>query len=699
MGFTALTVFVVFVVLALVALLVWILVHNRQTGGRARRGNKQQKKIFSLLALAQAKPQIALLVSGILVTILGEALRNGLPVEARGSTITFSILGVLFFVAGLATINRPTLPTRVTRLLARIARWLEVSPAQVVLLLTSLLLAGIAIMASGDALLMRVPLVALLAWVLSASIALLGGWPLKPTGKGFSWRSFFIAAALAILGLLLRGINTGGIPNTLTGDEASAGLFAVEFRNGSVDNLLGLGWYSFPALYFYVQALSISVVGQTTEALRITSVLAGALTVGAVYLAGRTMYGHRTGLYAALFLAGLHFHVHFSRIGLNNIWDGFWFTVILGLVWWSWKHERKEGFLLAGVALGISQYDYVSVRLLFLLIPAWLLLAGLADRARFKRNRAAIVLMFLVAVVVFLPLAANYARHFDQFMAPMQRVSLLGPWLQNEVQITGQPAWRILANQLWLSVQAFTNTNLRHWYTPEAPMLRSFAAGFFLLGVALIGSELRKPQHWLLLMWLGVFVVSGGMSESTPAAQRYIGAAPAAAIVLSYALAGISARLAVALKRGAQAFAVISLIVVILLAASDVNFYFNDFTSRGDYAGTNTAIAQHLATYLQSKPAGTQVAFFGQPRMGYRSISTLPYLAPNAVGLDFGQPLGSADNPEIQPGSAVFVFLPEHQADLDTLRLQYPNATVYEAFGLTGQFLYWYVEFADYPNR
>jgi 4-amino-4-deoxy-L-arabinose transferase-like glycosyltransferase len=691
MGFTALTTFILIVVLTILALCVWIYFHNQR--------NRKKKKLFPLLELAQAKPQIALLLGGALLTILGEGYRAGLPQEARsGTTITFSLLGILLFIFGLATINRPTLPKAVNRTLSVIAKWLQVTSAQTVFLITSFLLAGIAIMASGDALLMRAPLVALLAWVLSGTFTILGTWPLKPSGKAISWRPFVIAGVLALLGFLLRGINTGGIPNTLTGDEASAGLFGVGFIHGEVDNILGFGWYSFPALYFYIQALSISIFGQTTEALRITSALAGALTVGAVYLAGRALYSHRAGLFAAIFLAGLHFHIHFSRIGLNNIWDGFWFTVILSLVWWAWKHERREVFLFAGLALGISQYDYVSVRLLFALIPAWLLFAGLADRAWFRRNRAAIVLMFLIAIVIFLPLAANYARHFDQFMAPMQRVSLLGPWLENEKQITGQPAWRILAHQLWLSLQAFTNTNLRHWYTPEVPMLRSFAAGFFLLGIVLIGLEWKKPQHWLVLIWLGVFVISGGMSESTPAAQRYIGAAPAAAIVLGYALTGISDRLSAALKRGTRVFASISLTIVILLAANDVNFYFNDFTNRGDYSGPNTAIADHLARYLQGKPDGTQVAFFGQPRMGYLSISSLPYLAPKAIGLDMGQPLGSAENPAINPGYVIFVFLPEHLSDLESLKAMFPRQSIHQMLGLNEDFLYWYVEFQDYPN-
>jgi len=691
MGFAALTTFVIIVVLAILALCVWIYLFTRGT----KRG---KKKHFPLLGLAQVKPQIALLFSGALITILGEALRSALPADVRGATISFTILGIILFILGMATINRPALPKGSERILAVLSKWLQVTPAQVILLLSSLILAGIAIMASGDTLLMRAPLVALLAWILSIAAALLGAWPLKAKGKQISWQPFLIAAGLASIAFLLRGINTQGIPNTLTGDEASAGLFGVEFIQGQVDNILGFGWYSFPALYFYIQAISISILGQTTEALRITSALAGALTVGAVYLAGRTMYGRRTGLYAAIFLAGLHFHVHFSRIGLNNIWDGFWFTVILGLVWWAWNQERREGFLFTGLALGISQYDYVSVRLLFLLIPAWLLIASLAARAQFKRNKAAIFLMFIVAIVVVMPLAGNYAKHLDQFMAPTNRVSLLGRWLDNEMVITGQPGWRILTKELWISLQAFTNADLRAWYTPGTPILRSFAAGFFLLGVALISVEWRKMQHWLLLLWLGVFVLAGGLSESTPAAQRYSGAAPAAALVVGYALAGISGRLATALKRGSQAFAAISLAIAILLAASDINFYFNDFTNRGDYAGANTAIAQHLATYLKEKPAGIQVVFFGLPRMGYRSISTLPYLAPQAIGLDMVRPLGSAENPGINPGPTIFVFLPEHEADLMNLQALFPDHPIQQALGATGDFLYWYVEFEDYPS-
>jgi 4-amino-4-deoxy-L-arabinose transferase-like glycosyltransferase len=687
--FAALSTFLIPISLAPVAILLWAWAH--------RRNPRTKKRPFPLLAFAEAKPQTALIVIGTALTVLGEGLRLSLPAAARQAVITFSAIGILTFAAGILTASRG-LPRGLRKGLQALAKRLSITPTQLLLLITAALLAALAAMASGDALMMRVPSVALLAWALAAGAAVLGGWPLKQKKFVISRNALIWAAALALVALVLRGWDTTHIPNTLTGDEASGGLFAVEYLKGTVNNVLGFGWYSFPALYFYFQALSISVLGQTTAALRVTSALGGALTVGAIYLAGRALYSHRAGLLGAIFLAGLHFHIHFSRIGLNNIWDGFWFTVIIGLLWWAWKKELRVGFLLAGLALGFSQYFYVSVRLLFILIPVWLLLAALADRARFKRNWTSIVLMFLVAIVVFLPLAANYARHWDEFMAPMQRVSILGDWLRNEQQITGQPAWRILAHQLWLSIQAYTNTDLRHWYTPEVPMLRSFAAGFFLLGIVLLITEWHKPQHWLLALWLGAFTLSGALSESTPAAQRYIGVAPAAALVLGYGLSAISERLAGLWPTAKKTLPALAIALTVLLSISDINFYFRDFTPRGEYGGPNNAVAQHLADYLQTQLAGIQVAFFGLPRMGYLSISSLPYLAPEAEGVDMEQPLGSPENPQLDAGLTVFVFLPEHEADVETLLATYPQAIVQKEFDMGGNLLYWYVELANYPN-
>jgi 4-amino-4-deoxy-L-arabinose transferase-like glycosyltransferase len=682
MGFAALSVFFFLLALTPGAIWLWAYLFHR----------RYKKRTFPLVAFLQAKPQIAFVLCGLALTLLSESLRLALPPEARRGLLAFSVVGFASFVFGIAFATRAKLPGAVSQPLSRVSKWLQVTPTQSIFLFSSIVVAFIAARAAGDGLAMRTPLVAVSAVALALSFVILGAWPLAAKPVKFDRRALLWALGLAFLAFLLRGLYTSLIPNTLTGDEASGGLFAVEYLSGKFSNPFTFGWYSFPAFYFWIQALSISLFGQTTMALRITSALAGSLTVGALYLAGRAFYGHRAGMLAALFLAGSHFHIHFSRIGLNNIWDGFWYTVILGLLWWAWKHQNRVGFLLAGVALGLSQYFYVSVRLLFVLLPLWCMLMFFARKAEFRQNRSNVLLMFLIAMVIFIPLATNYALHFDQFMAPMQRVSLLGSWLQNETQISGLPAWRILAEKLWISAQAFTSANLQHWYTPEVPILRPAAAVFFIFGFAILLISISQPQHWLLILWLGAFVLSGGLSESTPAAQRYIGAAPAAALLLGYALDQIALRLTGLWSAGKRVFAAAAVIAVLLLAAGDLRFYFDKFTHRGDYAGTNTAIAQYLANQLQEYPAGTQVAFFGQPRMGYLSLSSLPFLAPHIRGVDMPLEYGSPENPVLDTGTVIYVFLPEYASSKDALLAEHPSAQARETYGINRDFLYWWVE-------
>lgn len=631
---------------------------------------------------------------GVAFTVFGEIARRELPADQTTAGLTFSLLGILSFAFGVFFSAKE--PKQLSRHLETISSRLTVTSAQFIYLFAALLLSILAAKAAGTDQTMNAPMLALAAWGFAMVLAILGSIHPPKKKLRINWTTLIIVACLFLPALALRAWRTDLIPNTLTGDEASGGLFAVEILQGKFDNVFGYGWFSFPALYFYFQAVSITVFGQTTEALRITSALAGALTVGAVYLAGRALYGQRAALIAAIVLAGLHLHIHFSRIGLNNIWDGFWFTAVIGLLWYGWKMDRRTAFLLAGFALGTSQYFYVSVRLLFVLVPAWLVLAALADRKRFQRNSASIALMFLVMLIVFIPLLTNYIKDFDQFLAPMQRVSLIGSWLQNELQLTSQPAWQILANQVWLSIQGFTNTALRHWYTPGIPILQPAAAAFFLLGLVLMLLTWRRLQHWLVWLWLAAFTLSGGLSESTPAAQRYIGVVPAAALVIGYSLSQISKRLAdvwIPAKRG---LAVVAVLAALLLAAMDINFYFLDFTPRGEYAGENTAVAHHLATYLQTQPPGTQVAFFGAPRMGYRSISTLPYLAPSAIGIDMVLPFDAPENPDLASAPTIFVFLPENEIGVQELAGLYPGNQPRQEYGLNHQLLYWYVSIPDF---
>ncbi len=197
------------------------------------------------------------------------------------------------------------------------------------------------------------------------------------------------------------------MPYVLSGDEGSAGLTAWEFRTGARDNLLSLGWFSFPALYFGLLSVSQAVFGRTAEAIRLVSALAGALTIPALYWMARQMFGRPAALAAAAWLGAFHVHVFFSRLAYNNIFDGLLFVLAAGGLWLGWQEGRRDGFLLAGLSLGLSQYFYTTARLTPIVLTIWVVLLAFhrrPDRARTSGLAAA----GLAALAVFLPLGMLY---------------------------------------------------------------------------------------------------------------------------------------------------------------------------------------------------------------------------------------------------------------------------------------------------
>jgi 4-amino-4-deoxy-L-arabinose transferase-like glycosyltransferase len=130
------------------------------------------------------------------------------------------------------------------------------------------------------------------------------------------------------------------------------------------------GWFHFPSLFFFLPASTIALGGRTIEVVRLPAAIAGACTVVGVFGLSRSLFGRMTGWLSAILLAGISFHIHFSRIGLNNIWDGLFTVCTLLFFWKGWKSGDRRYFLIAGGFLGLSQYFYASSHIL----PAIILL-------------------------------------------------------------------------------------------------------------------------------------------------------------------------------------------------------------------------------------------------------------------------------------------------------------------------------------
>jgi 4-amino-4-deoxy-L-arabinose transferase-like glycosyltransferase len=489
-------------------------------------------------------------------------------------------------------------------------------------------------------------------------------------------------------------LNTEKIPHVLSGDEASSGLSAVEFINGETDNIFSVGWFSFPSFFYFIQSIPIRLLGQTTPALRLLSASGGALTVVAVYWLARELFGELTGLVAGIYMAGFHYHINFSRIGLNNIWDGLWFVVTLGLIWKGWRTEQRRYFIFSGLSLGLSQYFYVSSRLIPVIIIIWVILVSLIDFSRLKRLWAEFFLVALVALVVFLPLGVFFANHMAEFSAPMNRVTIFGEWMENTMRITGKSYSAIMFEQLKTGFQGFTHVPLNFWYEPETPLLRPFAATAFLLGMILLVIKPKDDRFLLLGLWVFSFALTISFSESAPAAQRFVGVTPATAILVGFGITESLKQIGEIWPGIQKLLVFLSLAIVSIISLDDIRFYFFEYVPNSQFGGDHTLIAQDLADLLQNRSSECRVFFFGAPHMGYKSISSIEYLAPHIEGIDINYPWKSPGDPASIGNHLLFVFLNDHEADLKAVRESYPNGTlreVYRKYPAKG-LLYWSYE-------
>src|SRR5437870_11286581 len=124
-------------------------------------------------------------------------------------------------------------------------------------------------------------------WLGALICAVVGiAWPLHPR----AWPASIVRAAqrdainwllvgcVLVIALELRVIAIGQLPFTFGGDEGSHATSAIKVLEGQTQDPFGTGWYSVPNMFFYLQAGSIRLFGDSVAGARMISVLIGTLT-------------------------------------------------------------------------------------------------------------------------------------------------------------------------------------------------------------------------------------------------------------------------------------------------------------------------------------------------------------------------------------------------------------------------------------
>jgi len=476
-------------------------------------------------------------------------------------------------------------------------------------------------------------------------------------------------------GVAVRASALAHIPANLGGDEGTQGAAARALVRAPLGNPFSTGWYSVPTMSFLAYGLSLEVFGASVSGLRALSALIGAATLVTTYLLARELWGERTAWLSATVLAFAHYHVHFSRLGSNQIADALVVTLSLWLLVHGMRTKEPWAFGAAGVTMGLGWYGYFGARLVGLLAAVYIGLQALLRHRFVARYRLLLALLIIGALVAVAPLLLHYGAHPGEVLSRPNQVSIFASgWLERERELTGRSTASLLLEQVWKAVSAFNYTlDPTFWYRASIPLLDVVGGLFFVLGMAWAVSRWRWPSNSLLLIWFWMALILGWvMTENPPSSQRMVIVAPALAILVALGIEWVLRLSGGLLGAGATTRRALTTALLMVMAGVNLGYYFLVYTPTRVYGNPTAEMTTVLARELQRDGYRGILYLHGAPAV-YWDFGTLQFMVPEVAGVDV-PPNGEGWEPDVTGGTR-FIFHPTRLGELEVIRGRFPEGS------------------------
>ena len=324
-----------------------------------------------------------------------------------------------------------------------------------------------------------------------------------------------------LVAVFLRVHHLDTIPRGLTPDEAWNGLDALRILDGERPIFLTAN-FGREALFVYLQAVSIALLGQTSLALRAVSAIIGILTVVSAYLLVRRMFSARVALLASGWLSISLWHVIFSRTGLRSVSLPLFLAVGFYCLWRGLEGVSAQAatkrssplptsvsprpaiwFALGGIVIGLSLYAYSVARFAPLVILALALYLALMHRGLLPNALLGLAVALALATMVFLPEGLFFLRHPESFLERAQDV-----WAFNPALHQGNPGQALFDSAI-RSLGMFAIVGDPGWphNISGRPVFDPLSALLMLVGLATVVRRFRQPAYAFILIWLVVMFV------------------------------------------------------------------------------------------------------------------------------------------------------------------------------------------------
>jgi 4-amino-4-deoxy-L-arabinose transferase-like glycosyltransferase len=333
---------------------------------------------------------------------------------------------------------------------------------------------------------------------------------------------WILLSLIVLLAIFFRFYKLNSLPPGLFPDEAANGLDVFRILQNHDYRIVYNTNGPREALFFYMQAIFVALIGNTTLALRIAPALMGVVSVIVIYFATKAWFNRRTALVTAFFFAVNPWIVTIQR-------DGFRASLVplyLGLLMWfaakAYKTSKTTYYVLAAISLGLGFYTYTSFYMIILAIALAFIYMLVYRRDWLKNNWKKLAISLAVVGVVVAPLVFTNIKNGKSSTSRAADVSFLNKELNN-----GKPIQTLLSGtaKTLLQYNYAGDENNRHNFEGK-PLLNMFVGLMFILGVVVCFFNLKKPRYAMVLIIFGSMLLGSILTASAlPHALRSIGTA------------------------------------------------------------------------------------------------------------------------------------------------------------------------------
>lgn len=306
-------------------------------------------------------------------------------------------------------------------------------------------------------------------------------------------RRWFLLLAVAVL-LAAAGLRLFALESLPPGphyDEAAAMLMARSIAFGGADLFPFIPSYSgHEALYSYLAAGMMRLIGERELAMRLTSAFSSIVMTAASMSLGRAMFRGNRGAVIGLMvglLAALSFHqMWLGRQMFRAVLQPAMQALMFVFLWRGLplKKGNWRWLIAAGIFGGLVNYTYLASRI----VPFWLAAGGLAlltlDRKHFLARLRQGMLFFGTIVLVSLPMAIFALQNPEMFFNRLNEVT------QSGAVITLPESILLHLKMFFIQGDPYLRYNI-----PDRPYLTWPEGIFLLIGVALAARRLFREKR------------------------------------------------------------------------------------------------------------------------------------------------------------------------------------------------------------